>query len=206
MSQTIRLHRFALSGHCHRVELFLSLLGLPFESIDVDLPRGQHKQPAFLAKNPLGQVPVLEDEGLTLADSNAILVYLASRYGAQRGWLPDEPARLGAVQRWLSIAAGPLVMGAAAARMVKVFGAKLDLAHAQAAADQLLQVMDAQLSQAPFLTGEQATLADVALYSYTAVAPKGGVSLAEHTAVQGWLARVEGLPRFVPMPRSKQVS
>ncbi len=74
---SIRLYRSALSGHCHRVELFLSLLGLPHEPIDVNLAAREHKTPEFLALNPFGQIPVLQDGALTLADSNAILLYLA---------------------------------------------------------------------------------------------------------------------------------
>src|SRR5262245_47792256 len=102
----IRFHGFPLSGHSHRVELMLSLLGVRFERIDVDLFGGAHKQPAFLAKNPFGQIPVLEDGEVTLADSNAILVYLASRYDRERRWLPQDPIAAAQVQRWLSVAAG----------------------------------------------------------------------------------------------------
>lgn len=82
----VRLYRHPLSGHSHRVELFLSLLGVPFELVEVDLTKGAHKEPAFLALNPLGQVPVLEDGDLVLADSNAILVYLALSYDRARRW------------------------------------------------------------------------------------------------------------------------
>ena len=76
----ITLHRMALSGHCHRVELFLSLLGVPYRLVDVDLAKGEHKKPEFLAMNPFGQVPVLQDGDVTLGDSNAILVYLEAKY------------------------------------------------------------------------------------------------------------------------------
>ena len=107
MPSPIRLYRHALSGHAHRVELLLSLLGLPHELIDVDLLAGAQKSPEFLAKNPFGQVPVIEDGPLTLADSNAILVYLASRYDEPRRWLPTDPVAAAQVQRWLSVAAGP---------------------------------------------------------------------------------------------------
>ncbi|HET6829045.1 MAG TPA: glutathione S-transferase N-terminal domain-containing protein, partial [Ramlibacter sp.] len=75
-AQPIKLYRMSLSGHCHRVELFLSLLGLTCELVEVDFAAGQHKQAAFLAKNPFGPIPVIEDGDVTLADSNAILVYL----------------------------------------------------------------------------------------------------------------------------------
>src|SRR5262245_50810905 len=80
-TQPLRLHRFLLSGHCHRVELLLALLELPCELVDVDLPHQEQKSARFLALNPFGQVPVLEDGERVLADSNAILVYLASAYG-----------------------------------------------------------------------------------------------------------------------------
>jgi glutathione S-transferase len=205
---TIRLYAFALSGHSHRVELvelFLSLLGLGFERTEIDLLRGEQKQPSFLAKSPFGQVPVIEHEQLTLADSNAILVYLATRFDSARRWLPGAPEALGQVQRWLSVAAGPLLMGPAAARLVRVFGAKLDLERCHAVAAQLLSVMEGQLAERPFLVGDAATLADVALYSYTARAPEGGVSLAPYPVVRSWLERIEALPGFFPMPHSSGV-
>lgn len=198
----IRLHRHPLSGHSHRAELMLSLLGLPFERVEVDLAKGAHKAPAFLAKNPFGQVPVIEDGELVLADSNAILVYLAARYDASGQWLPRDPARAARVQRWLSVAAGQLASGPAAARLVTVFGAKLDAARAKAIAAQLFSVLDGNLATHAFLEDAKPTVADIALYSYTAHAPEGGISLEPYPRVRSWLGRIEALPRFVPMQRS----
>src|SRR5688500_14527052 len=117
---TLRLYGSRLSGHSHRAELFLSLLGLRYERLEVDLLGGEQKRTAFLAKNAFGQVPVLEDGELTLADSNAILVYLALRYDSEQRWLPREPAQAGQVQRWLSVAAGPLVAGPGMARLIRL--------------------------------------------------------------------------------------
>jgi glutathione S-transferase len=91
----------------------LSLLGLPFKKIDVDLGNGEQKTPEFLTRNPFGQAPVVGDNEVVVADSNAILVYLASAYDKQRVWYPSDPAGEASVQRWLSIAAGPLVIGPA---------------------------------------------------------------------------------------------
>ena len=197
----IRLHRMALSGHCHRVELFLSLLGLPCELIDVDLAAGEHKQPAFLARNRFGQVPVIEDGDVTLGDSNAILVYLEGRY-APGQWLPRDPVGAARVQRWLSAAAGQLAFGPAAARVVELFRRPDDPAAAVARAHGLLSVMEAELTPQAWLAGTQPTLADIAMYSYVVTAPEGRVSLADYPQVRGWLARVEALPGFLPMPRS----
>ena len=119
-TQPIRLHRMALSGHAHRVQLFLSLLGLPYEMVDVDLRAGEHKRPEFLRMNCFGQVPVIQDGDVTLGDSNAILVYLEGRY-APGQWLPRDPVGAAQVQRWLSVAAGQLAFGAAAARVIVLF-------------------------------------------------------------------------------------
>ena len=119
-ARPIRLHRMALSGHCHRIELFLSLLGLPYELVEVDVAAGAHKTPEFLRMNPFGQVPVIQDGDVTLADSNAILTYLQGRY-APGQWLPSDPLGAAQVQRWLSVAAGPLAFGAAAARVIQLF-------------------------------------------------------------------------------------
>jgi glutathione S-transferase len=193
------LYRFALSGHCHRVELFLSLLDLPVQLVDVDLVAGEHKQPQFLSKNLLGQVPVLQDGECTLPDSNAILVYLARRYAAEGHWLPQAPAAQAAVQRWLSIAAGPLHAGPALARAAAVFKPEIDTEPARDIGRQLFGKLDEHLAARSFLATEHATLADIALYSYTAHAPEGGISLVPFEHVRRWLSRIEALPRFVPM-------
>ncbi len=199
--QPLRLHRFALSGHCHRVELLLSLLELPVQSIDVDLAGGEQRSPRFLALSPLGQVPVLEDGPLALADSNAILVYLAKSYGGARFQL-DSPALEAEQQRWFSIAAGPLAVGPAAARVHHLFGRPLDIQAARLTAHALFRVMDTHLTTRDFLLGSRLSLADVSHYAYTAHAPEGGVPLDEYPALSAWLARIEALPRFVPMPAS----
>jgi glutathione S-transferase len=198
----IKLYRLALSGHCHRVELFLSLLGLPYEPVDVDLAAGEHKRPAFLAKNPFGQVPVIEDGEVTLADSNAILVYLEARYAQPGQWLPREPLAAAQVQRWLSVAAGPLAFGPAAARVIQLFKRPDDPAAAVARAQQLFAVMEQELAARRFLVGETPTLADLANYSYVARAPEGNVSLQPYAAIRAWLERIEALPGFVPLVKS----
>lgn len=199
----IRLYRVAISGHSHRVELFMSLLGLPFELINIDLMSGAHKKPDFLAMNPFGQVPVIEDGDVTLADSNAILVYLTHRYAQDAGqWLPSDPMAAAQVQRWLSVAAGPLAFGPAAARVIQLFKKPESPDDAMARAHALFKVMEQQLATSRFLTGGSATLADIANYSYVAHAPEGNVSLDGYPHVRAWLARVEALPRFVPMVKS----
>ena len=199
----ITLHGTRLSGHAHRVELLLRMLDLPF--VYRDAPAAVRATPGFLALNPLGQVPVLEDGGLVLADSNAILVYLARRYDPAGRWLPKSAEGASAVQRWLSIAAGEVSYGPAAARAIELWSMRpdVDAERAKATARRLLAFMEEHLA-APrqFLAAGHATLADLACYSYVACAPEGGIALDPYPAVRGWLARIEALPHFEPMPRS----
>ena len=203
MSQpAIKLYGFPLSGHSHRVELMLSLLGLPSEFILVDLKQGAHKTPEFLATlNSFGQVPAINDNGTILADSNAILVYLANQYGDGQ-WLPSYPVGQARVQRWLSAAAGQLHAGPASARLAVVFGADVDTVTAISRSHALLALVEQQLSQSRFLAGEQPSIADIAFYTYVAHAPEGNVSLADYPQVRAWLASIEALPGFVGMPRT----
>jgi glutathione S-transferase len=195
---SITLHRFPLSGHAHRAELFLSLLGLKAQLVDVDLRAGAHKQPAFLKLNRFGQVPVLVDGDDVIADSNAILVYLARRYGGEP-WLPSDPLLAAEVQRWLSVAAGPIASGPARARLITVFGARYHPEETIAQAHALLKVIDEELQGRQWLVGDHPTIADVAGYTYIAHAPEGNVTLAPYANVRAWLQRIEALPGFVPM-------
>lgn len=199
---SITLHGFPLSGHSHRVQLALSLMGLPHQVVQVDLKNGAHKSADFLALNPFGQVPVLDDNGTTLFDSNAILVYLATQYDADRRWLPRDPKGQADVQAWLSVAAGLIAFGPAAARLITVFGAKHNPEDVIGRAHGLLKVMDAQLAARSFLVGNGATLADIAGYSYISAAPEGNVDLSAYPNVRAWLARVEALPGFVPFQKT----
>lgn len=195
----IKLYSSPLSGHAHRVRLLLSLLEVPCEVVDVAMP--DLKLPAFLAKNPFGQIPVIEDGDYVLYDSTAILVYLAHRYDAGGTWLPREARAAAAVQQWLSFASGPIYSGPNAARLVKQFGVPLDHGKAKATAEGFFGVIEQELAGRPYATGDTPTIADVAAYSYVALAPEGDVALEPYPAIRAWLARVEALPRFVPMHR-----
>lgn len=197
----MKLHVHPLSGHSHRARLFLSLIGADVDIIEVDLASGEHKSPAFLSLNPFGQVPVLEDGDAVITDSNAILVYIAKKHGPE-GWLPDDAAGAAAVQRWLSVAAGEIAYGPAAARLVTVFGAKFDAEEVIARAHRILALIDAQLADRDWIAGGRPTIADVALYSYIARAPEGNVDRFIYRNVTAWLQRVEGLPGFHPFQKT----
>ncbi len=197
------LHGFTKSGHSHRAELMLRLLDLPFEFRQVDLAGGEQRSDAFRKLNPFGLVPVLEDNGAVIADSCAILVYLATKYDPAGVWLPRDALAASAVQRWLSVAQGPVFNGPCCARLVTVFGRDFDHERAKSVADKLFETLDAELAGKTFLVGAEPTVADIALYSYIAHAPEGGVSLTPWRNIRSWLQRIEALPHFSPMPATK---
>ena len=199
-SGTIVVHGTMLSGHTQRVENFLTMLGLPYRLVEA--PAAVRGTPEFRALNPLGQIPVLQDGELILSDSNAILVYLARRYAPGSHWLPDEAVAAAWVQRWLSIAAGEIKFGPAAARVITLWRSAGDLAAAHAIAANLLRFMEGHLADRRFLAADHPTIADVSCYPYIAHAPEGRISLADHPNVRAWIARIEALPGFKPLPVS----
>jgi glutathione S-transferase len=200
-AQPITLYGFRLSGHSHRAELMLRFLDLPYRFEEVDIFSGAQHSDAFAALNCFRTVPVIDDGGTVVADSVAILVYLAGTYDQARRWLPADPAGQAQVQRWLSVAQNQIAHGPARARVIRRFNAPYDLAQAHAIAGRLLPVLDTELAQRDFLVGAKPTIADIALYSYTSVAPEGGIDLAPYPAINAWLKRIEALPRFEGMPQ-----
>ncbi len=197
-STTLVLHGVKLSGHVHRVELLLRMLGLPYDFVDASA--SVRASAEFRKRNPLAQIPVLEDGELVLCDSLGIMVYLCKRYAPETELLPDDPIGAAAVQRWFSLAAGEVTYGLANARAATLWNAPFDKRFAHAISERLLEFMEQHLANRTFLAAGHATLADLACYAYVAHAPEGGVSLEAYPAVQAWLARVEALPQFFPLP------
>jgi glutathione S-transferase len=192
----MKLFYHPLSGHSHRARLFLSLIGVEHSLELVDLAKAEHKAEAFLKLNPFGQLPVLEDGDVWVSDSNAILVYLAKTFG-KTDWLPEAPLPAARVQRWLSVAAGQIASGPAAARLINVFGVPLNAQEVITRAHAILKLIEGQLTQGNWLAAEHVTIADVAIYSYVASAPEGDVDLSSYPHIINWLARIESLPGFV---------
>jgi glutathione S-transferase len=197
----VKLYYHPLSGHSHRAALFLSLVGADFTLVPVDLAKGEHKQPEFLKLNRFGQLPVLDDDGTIIADSNAILVYVARKL-KRTDWYPRSPVGEAAVQRWLSVAAGPIAYGPAAARLITLFGARMNPDEVIARAHAVLGIIDEELAERDWIALARPTIADIALYSYIARAPEGNVDLSRYRAVKRWIAQVEALPGFLPFERS----
>jgi len=198
----MKLYHFPLSGHSHRAQLFLSLLDIDHEVIGVEVGKGAHKRPDYLQLNPFGQVPVLVDGDTVVPDSNAILVYLAKKSGKTE-WLPESPGEAAAVQRWLSVAAGEIAYGPAAARLITVFGKRFNADEVIERAHTILARIEAHLAGREWIaTSAHPSVADIALYSYIARAPEGNVDLGAYPLIGAWLKRIEALPRFVPFTKT----
>lgn len=203
MSETKRiLYSFPLSGHSHRAELALSLMGLGFENKVMDLPAGEHKSDWFLKLNPEGKVPVLVDGDDVIYESTAILTYLAAKYDTENKWIPADARDQSLVQRFFAQASGPVAAGPARARLIQIFGAKYDTEETIRNAHAYLTGLEAYLEGRDYLLGEAFTFADVALYSYIARAPEGFVSLDDYPRIRAWLTRVEAQEGFVEMPQT----
>ena len=195
----ITLYGHNLSGNSYKARLLLELLNLDYEWVQVDLMKGAHKSPEYLALNSFGQVPTLVDGDVTLADAQAILVYLARTYGGDR-WLPTDALALAEVVRWLSTTAGEVRQGPENARLYHLFGAKainIDRAHEKSAF--ILTQLNQHLLEHEWLALDRPTIADIAVFPYVALARDGQVDLDPYPNVLAWIERVKQLPNFFPM-------
>lgn len=202
----IKLYDYELSGNCYKLRLFMSMLGLKYESVPIDFyPGREHKSDWFRRINPLGQLPVIEDEGLVLRDAQAILVYLAARYDASRQWYPvDDPRRLGEVAQWLSFADG-ITATASAARLHDGLFYEFDIEACRAGAHRLFRILDEHLwfgeqeGRDWLVPGDHPTIADVACFPYVILSEEGGISRQDYPAIRRWCDRVKRLDGFIVM-------
>lgn len=193
------LYGMPRSGNAYKVRLLLALLDIAYESRDVDIFAGEAKTPAYLALNPRAQIPVLDDDGVVIWDSQAILVYLARAYGGET-WLPTAPADMARVMQWLAFAGNEGLFGMARARAVVQFGRPWDVEDCNVLAHAGLAVLEGHLGQYQWLAGDHATIADIACFPYTALLPEADIPLDANPAVRAWLQRVQALPGYVAMP------
>ncbi|MEN9231476.1 MAG: glutathione S-transferase family protein [Thermostichus sp. DG02_5_bins_236] len=198
---TLRLYGIPISGNCYKVELLLKQLGIPYEVVSVNSREGEHRRPEYLAKNPLGQIPALElEDGTVLAESAAILVYLAEdtpMYGQTKleraeilKWLLFEQTR---IARYIATTRFWVRAGQAEAK-ASLIEQNLQLGT------EALRIMDTCLAGKTFFVGERYTIADLALFTYTHVAEQGGFNLKPFPNLQAWCQRVKGTDQFFPLP------
>ena len=195
----IKLYDAPISGNVHKVRLLLGLLGQSYEKVAVDMQQGAHKAADYLKLNPKGQVPTLTDGDVVIYDSQAILVYLARKYGGE-DWLPTDAVGMAHVMQWLSTAANEVANGLAVPRAIVKFGRKGDLATAQKLGHHILKIFDDRLADREWLESDRPTVADIACYPYVGLAPEGEIPLTDYDHVRAWLGRIEALPGYVAMP------
>ncbi|GLS19296.1 Gst12 glutathione-S-transferase [Labrys miyagiensis] len=202
----IRLYDFELSGNCYKVRLMLGILGMPYEAVPVDFyPGREHRSDWFLRLNPLGQLPVIEDDGYVLRDAQAILVYLAAKADPTGSWYPrNNPALLGEVSQWLAFA-DAITATAGATRLHENFFYELDIEAARAGAHRLFRILDEHL-----WFGEQEgrdwlcaavhpTIADIACFPYVMLSEEGGIPRLDYPALRRWCDRVKRIKGFTVM-------
>ena len=200
----LRLYDFHDSGNGYKVRLALAQLDIPYEYVEVDILSGQTRTPEFLAKNVNGRIPVLElEDGRRLAESNAILVYLADGTPL----LPMERWDRAEVFQWMFFEQYSHEPNIATSRFWlrhTEFDSHRRRRYAEKLKDGVaaLQVMEKHLSTNTFFVGGRYTIADIALYAYTHVADEGGFDMTPYTYVQAWLERVRSQPRHKPMTGS----
>jgi glutathione S-transferase len=193
----MRLYDYTASANCLKPRILLAQLGLPYERVRVDIFAGESTTPAYRAKNPAGRTPVLElDSGETIAESNAILLFL----GEGTPLVPDELTERARVWQWLFFEQNLFEPNVGTARFWRltgrdqiqpeVFAARLESARAA------LAVLDDGLA-GDFLLGERYTVADVSLYAYAHVAGEAEIDLDAYASLGAWLRRVEATPGFV---------
>ncbi|MBK9654869.1 MAG: glutathione S-transferase family protein [Rhodanobacteraceae bacterium] len=200
----LTLHGDHRSGNCYKIELLLAQLGLDYRFVAVDVLRGQSRTPEFLAMNANGKIPLLQlDDGRCLAESNAILCYLADGTPL---W-PAERFTRAQVLQWLFFEQYSHEPYIATARFIVQYLGRpperaADLAAKMAPGHRALAVLEQQLAMQPFLCGADYTIADIALYAYTHVADEGDFDLTPYPQLRAWLQRVRAQPGHVSMIRN----
>lgn len=195
----IKLYDFELSGSCYKIRMLMNILGVKYESVNVDFVNKEHKTDKYLALNPFGEIPILDADGLILRDAQAIMVYLAKKYDKTNKWYPDDAESMGRINQWLSTGGGE-VMNSAGARLVKILNYPLDLEKLHAGANRVFKIMDAHLANREFLELGHPTIGDIACFPYTAMAGEGGIDLKPYPNILKWIERMKRIPGFIPMP------
>ena len=196
------LYEYPPSGNSYKVKLLLTQLGAPFDTVPLDILKGETRTPEFYAKNPNGRIPLLElDDGRTLSESIAILWYLAD--GSQ--YLPDDAWSRAKVLQWLAFEQNKLEPNIAEARFWLKYAGKSEAELGQRlkvwrkAGAAALALLNEALETTEFLVNEQYTIADIGLFAYTHVATDGGFELNEYPNILAWIERVGSQPDYIPM-------
>jgi glutathione S-transferase len=195
----MKLYNVAYYGNSYKVRLLLAQLGIPCEIIEVDILKGESRTPEFLKINPNGRTPVLDDNGFVLAESNAILAYLAK--GTK--FLPDDRQKFALVFQWMffeQYSHEPFIATSRFWLQHKPDSPERTaaLASRRDGGWTALKIMETHLSKNDFFVGDY-TIADIALFAYTHVAHEGGFPLDDFPKIRAWIERIKAQPRFISM-------
>jgi glutathione S-transferase len=203
----IKLYDYELSGNCYKIRLMMSFLGLEHTPEMIDFyPGKQHKSEDFRKINPLGQLPVIDDDGLILRDAQAILVYLACKYDTTDKWYPgDDTSMLGQITQWLAFADEITATSSAARLHDALFYTQIDGDVARAGAHKLFRILDEHLffaeeaGQDWLCPQDHPTIADVACFPYVMLSEEGDISRIDYPAIRRWCDRLKRIPGFTVM-------
>jgi glutathione S-transferase len=202
MTMSLKLYAFPPSPRGFKILLAAHQFGLDYELCLVDLTKGEQKTPAFLALNPNGRMPVLDDDGFVLWESNAIVEYLASKAGG--AWLPRETRDRLALTKWLYWESNhwdPTCAVFVFERLVKPFfglgeTSEAEVAKAETTFHRLADVLNGELDKHRYVTGNALTIADLAIGSALSVAERVNFPLENYRAIQRWQADLQSLPAW----------
>ncbi len=203
---TIRFYNYVLSGNCYKFRLLASLLAVEYESVAVDFHPGvEHRSEKYLRLNPAGTLPILQADGRVFTETQAMLVWLASKHDKSGAWWPEKNSdAIVQVMQWLGFAAR-LSATVGELRLHSMLNKDIDAAAAKAGAIKALRELEAHLVQQQ-IRGEQwlgansPTVADIACFPYTALSPDAGIEHDAFPAIRQWLYAVRSLDGFVTMP------
>lgn len=192
----IRLHSTKASINGYKVRLLLSMLGVPYELVELDMYAGEHKREPYLTLNPFGQMPALQDGAFTIADSHACLTYVARKYDANGQWLPNDAEGLAKVAEWLSKSANEVHQGPwmKRAKIRRPEAIKLSSEEIDARCDHILKIMDAELGKREWLALGRPTIADLSCFGPVSMLKVSGYDTDKWPHVTRWLERIRALP------------
>lgn len=193
----LTLYDHPLSGNCHKVRLLLSMLGRPYESVFVDVPKGENRKDWFSSISPLAQIPVLKDGSYLVRDSQAILLYLSQRYDP--AWAGSNAFEAGEIAQWLSFSANEIGNSLQPARVYYLLGEEVDIDLAQRKSMRVLEQLDRHLASREWLACGRPTIADLACFPYVGLCREGRLPLDDFSGVRAWIGRITALPGYVAM-------
>ena len=201
------LYNYVLSGNCYKIRLMASLLNASYDTISVDFHPGQeHKTESLLQLNPAGTLPVLTTaDGTIFTETQAMLIWLAQQYDADNSWWPSNNREQTAhTMQWLGFASR-LTATVGELRLHSMLNKPIDVAQVKAGCSLVFRELENHLCEQrirgqQWLTGEHATIADIACFAYTALSPDAGIEHDDYPAIRSWLYAIRCLPGFITMP------